>query len=436
MSHETVTRRDFLGGLLTTGIGVPLLHSSLEAQVAPGAPQNVRVLAAPAELSKTVLGPADFQYAGAFRMPPSVSGLDAGWGLGLALRRVGGEVRFLSMVLGGQVYEVARPQLTPTADAEARVVRLWGTVTSGKLYTAQYGTGPEVTPRGLYWDEPDRRLYWSYGNEYNVGSNDDPSVGYSTLNDATGAVTPFGSWRFSGRGCKATMGGVLGIPGWFSQAYCNGQRLGAGFGGYYSVATTGPIHMGPSLCSFGPPTPASQPERSSLTHKALVGYPFNSVPYTNPDRGHRDADYRTDFDGWQPKNGVGYWTWADVIWQSAVWIDTPTRHGVVYLPTLGNGRVWYESSTIWAERGSHCFSVYDPASLASVATGEKQQHSIQAARTWPVQYPGLTYPLQGWRDSPIFPVTGTVFDPVDSMLYVAVRFGVKGAHVVHAYQVV
>jgi hypothetical protein len=362
-------------------------------------------------------------------LPAFVGNAETAWGRALAYRRVGDQSRILSLTLDNIVFETAIPAaLGPSA--EATLVRIWGDVARGKRYGSVFG---------LYWDEADQRLYWSSGTTYNASAPEQPSVGYTLLDDDSGRVVSVeGPWAFRGRGCKATMGGVTSIPSWFADSFCNGQRLGAGFGGYWSVVITGPAHMGPALCAFEPPGRANEP-KSSLTFTNLVGYPFNAKAYTTPDRCHRDTDYRTEFDGWNPLNGVGYWSWTDWIWQGGVWIDRPDKHGVVFFPTLGRGRTWYESSTLHAERGAHAWYVYDPMDLASVAKGERRQWEIQPTVTWDVQYEGIRYPLSRWRDEPAHMVTGATYDDVQRRLYLAIRFaahtGSASQHVVYVYEV-
>lgn len=417
MSSSDLTRRDFLQ------IGAAGLAAAATGSLIPNL--------AHAQTSKPLLQASDFTYIGKFGLPSTVNGYDTSWGNGLAHRYVNGQLRFFSTVYAPnvwwQVYEVAAP--TPSASGPtASVVRFWGDIYKGKRYLDKFG-GEGGTVYGLYWDNTDQRLYWSYGDNYNASNGTDCSLGYSTLNDSAGSSSGAGCWRFSSRGEKSCRGGVLPIPSWFANQYCSGRRLGVGFGGYFSAVGTGPASMGPALAAFSPPTSANA-DRSSLTSQALVGYPFNANAYTSPDRGRRDTDYTTSFDGWAPRNGVGYFTWNDTIWQSAAWIDLPDKHGLLYGAVLGNGRNWYETSTRWAERGSHAFYVYDPADLALVAQNSRSQDQIQWRNSWSVRFPGMGYPLQGWQDDPPSIITGMTFDQTTSRLYVSVRFAE-----VYVYQV-
>lgn len=385
----------------------------------------------PADQTKSLVSEADFQYVGAFRLPRDVEGRDGAWGRGLAIRELNGQPRIISSTVDGTIYEALPPEPGTHGEfPQASIVTVWGDLSKGHRVGQL---------NGLFWDEPTRRLYWSSGDLYNTIHPDNPSMGFSTFNDQAGTPgATYGPWRFTGRGSKATMGGVLALPDWFAAQYTAGRRLAAGFGGYWSIVANGPAHMGPALCAFETPD-VNLPAGKPVKFTNLVGYPFNPVPYTQPDRCHRDTDYRTEFDGWNPRNGVGYWSWTDFLWQGAVWIDLPQKHGVVFMPTLGRGRTWYEGSTLHAERAAHAFYVYDPMEFVPVASGKTKQWRIQPAQTWDMQFENITYPMPGWRDEPNRMITGATFDQSRQTLYVAVRFaygtGAAGQHLVYVYRV-
>jgi hypothetical protein len=233
------------------------------------------------------------------------------------------------------------------------------------------------------------------------------------------------------------MGGITAVPDWWSQQFTPGQRLAAGFGGYWSIVTCGPASMGPALSTFVPPNLSTNPNTSRLLATSLVNYPYSGTPYSSPDRCHRaDLNYTNDFDYWNPKNGVGYWSWTDWIYQGGTWIDTDTKSGFVTFPTLGNGRTWYETSTLHATNASHWCFTYSPRDLASTVAGLNQPWELQPSSQQAIKFPGLSYPLPGWQDEPSNLVTGVTYDSTTRMLYVGVRFASPGKNtVVHAYNV-
>jgi hypothetical protein len=433
MLKKSLSRRRFLRSLAA----IPAVSATTYAQ----APTQVQGARSQDPQSRSVLTFGDFSYLGRFRMPNAVNGQDAAWGRGLAHRYVGGQLRFFTTNVNQTLYEVSLPALVTSGTPNtAPLVRYWGDFSESKRFTDGNGVGYGQI-YGLFWDEVQSRLYWTYAEPYNASSHTDPSIGYSTTNESSGVATPVGVWRFTGRGPKATTGGVLPIPQWFANAYCSGRRLGAGFGGYFSIATVGPVSMGPALCAFSPSDIDATPDRSAIPFTNLVGYPYNANERTRPYRAERDTNYTSDFeDGFNPRNGKGFWAWTDWIWQGGVWIDTPTKHGVIFFPTLGNNRVFYETSTVHAEAASHWWYVYDPMALADVARGRRGQDQVQPSQRVSVQYPGLTYPLPGWADEPYNMITGSTFDAATNRLYIAVRHSFatgeipSTAHLVHVYQ--
>src|SRR5262249_15385436 len=155
---------------------------------------------------------------------------------------------------------------------------------------------------------------------------------YSTLDDATGVATGVGAWSLDGRPEKFDRGGTLRIPQWFADRFTDGKSLGVGFGGYFSIVSS--ASFGPALAAVSDPDITVSPDRSSLENVPLVGYPS-----TAPARAQRDPNYNSAYDGgdWNPQNGTGYWTWSDIIYGSATWIDTPSLQGVLFLAKVGEG---------------------------------------------------------------------------------------------------
>ncbi|MFM9106919.1 MAG: hypothetical protein ACKOWF_09500, partial [Chloroflexota bacterium] len=398
---------------------------------------------------KRLLAQSDVTWLGAFRLPATAAGGgDAAWGRGLALRRVGGQLRLLAATVDERVYEVAVPAPGATAPYPlAAETATWADIFGGRRLLDGGRTGSLL--HGLFWDEPSQRLYWSYGDPYNAVSTGDPCLGWSSL--GAGTAEAHGPWRFTGRSVKMTMGGVLAVPPAFAAAHLGGRRLAAGFGGYFSIVATGPASMGPALAAFSPealgaPGPG---DAGDVDHLPLCGYPFQAAgpDADGPFRCWRDSDYDEEFDSgaWNPTGGHGWWTWTDFLWQAAAWIDTPAVEGVLFAPTVGNGRVWYEASSLNAERSSNWWMVYAPGDLARVAAGSAPGWGIQPAARWQPGYPGLP-PLAttGWGraipgggDEPPNLVTGMAWDPEGARLYVAVRFGWRedgtSGHAVHVF---
>jgi PKD repeat protein len=402
-------------------------------------------------INKPVMSQSNFTYLGSFRMPESANGWSTAYSMGgLTYRYVDGQLRFLTtshVYSGGLVYETNYPGIgTGNSIPLAQVMRNWGDVYTGQKWVGNDGGSSDLSSGvwtyGLNYDQALGRLYWSYGHWYNASNPYNPSLGYSTLNDATGVATGVGAWSLADRPEKFDRGGTLRIPQWFADRYTDGKSLGVGFGGYFSIIGSG--SLGPTLAAVGDPDPDLNPNRSALANVPLVGYPIGA-----PDRGHRDTDYNSFYDGgvypttpgqWNSSNGVGYWTWSDVIYGGATWIDLPGLGGVLYIARVGRGNVWYEGSTLHADRGAFEWMVYDPKDLAKVATGALEQWQVQPKYEWVTD----TLPLgpldqSGWSGDGTSQVGGVTFDPSTNRLFVLVNSvwpdGVEWYPEVYVYQV-
>jgi hypothetical protein len=396
-------------------------------------------------LNKPVLSSSSFAYLGSFRVPAEANGWTTGSTMGgLAHRYVNGQLRFFStntVNSGGQLYEFSYPGHSVAAPPQAQLVRGWGDPYDGRRWVGNGGGSTSLYSGawtyGLHYD-PDRgRLYWSYGYNYNASHPFNPSLGYSVLDEASGAATGVGAWSLASRPEKFTRGGVTRIPQWFADRFTGGRTLGVGFGGYFSATQT--ASMGPALAAAADPEPGANPDRSALANVPLLGYPFSPAQDGSTDRAHRDADYSSsyDFGDWNPSGGVGYWTHSDVIYGGGAWIDTPTAQGVLFVAKVGQGRVWYETSERHAERGAFAWLVYDPKDLAAVATGAKQQWQVQPKHYW---LGGGLPGTPGYDGDGAQVVGGVTYDATAGRLYVLVTSvwsagGAEAYPQVYVYQV-
>ncbi len=414
----------FSATVRVTDASVPPLtaQAPLPVVVAPAA-------GTPDPLARPTLRQTNFQFLGSFRPPAFLpSGLSTGFSKsGFTHRRVNGQLRFILASQthgGGQAYEVAYPGLGTGADLpEASLTREWGDIYGGKKWVENEGgtgaLGNGVWTYGLYFDETRRRLYWSYGHWYNQPFPYNPCFGYSEISDLTGAATAHGPWRVTDRPEKQTRGGCLRIPQWFADRYTAGKSLGAGFGGYFSIIGTGGS-MGPALAAVSDPDPTRDAPRAGLPGVPLVGYTFGG-----PVRCERNPDYISYYDDltgggpFQASGGIGRWTWSDMLYGAAAWIDMPAVHGLLFLSKMGQGRVRYENATTKADRGVYEWFVYDPRDLADVAQGRKAEDQIQPVARWAdPALPLSPLDVAGWEGDGEGQVTGATFDPVDNRLYV------------------
>lgn len=442
--------------------------------------------------ARDVLTGNDLTYLGSFAMPRSLSdGSETPYGAGLALRRVGGEVRlFSTSYQSGQypLYEVTVPALktSPPWNA-APVARAWGNVL----------TNSDGWVNGLHWDETDKRLYYSSSWNY-VASGDpySPTLGFLSFNSDGTQATSHGRWGFSNRSFKQVNFGVTSVPADFATQYLQGKRLAAGFGGYQSVLAHGPVSLGPSLTAFSPPAVGT--EGGYLPNTPLVGYGGGHAAWTSGsrptvNRAWRDDDAIHDLYGaiddpdnstqnfspywhlsgdehfyWQgysvkgnsragyPDNitfadsavvtkhwvpGNAFWN-TDRLGQSGTWIQTANKEGVLLLATFDTGHVWYYTSDSHAEGIKHKWLVYSRDQLASVVQGAVREDQIQPTR-YDANFSASGVPTAlPHAGVPAYTCTGMAFDPVDNKLYVSLQYASNAptvnsnsTHLVYVYQV-
>jgi hypothetical protein len=111
------------------------------------------------------------------------------------------------------------------------------------------------------------------------------------------------------------------------------------------------------------------------------------------------------------------------------------------LPTLGTGRIWYQTSNLHSHGATHWWYAYRWSDLAEVAAGTRQQWAVQPHTTWQVKYPRLPDPLPAWDTGHAHMVVGAAFDAEAQQLHVVTRAGWSTGspgefgHTVHVYTV-
>jgi hypothetical protein len=363
----------------------------------------------------------DFTYLGAFSLPDSSGGIGTAWGHALAHRYVGNQLRFFSTtsrvqgIPTSQVYEVLYPGCATSNYPTASIVRHWGNIYHGKRWNDCTSSADSGYVYGLFWDEADKRLYWNYGDAYNASSGNNCCLGASTLNDNDGTSVAIAAWRMgASRGCKMAQGGMTSVPDWFATQYTNGRRLAVGFGGRASAESTGPSSDGPALAAIDPPNAPNQNDLPGYT--ALCGYPAAGDVYYCQRPGDYTDQIHVPARG--PNGSIGGWQWMDFIFQTGVWIDTPTKQGFLFMPFLGHGNIYYQSSDIHSQRAKHWWFVLNPMDFAAVAQGNKLQSNVFPASWWEIQYPTYSYPLPPQDGEPYQTALGVTFDSTTNRLYV------------------
>jgi hypothetical protein len=409
---------------------VPPENQIAESPVAsePAPEEPISATPAGSRGEKRPLGPEDFRFLGAFKLPQKACGQSTGYAAGcLALRIVNKRPRLFSdshIGTGGAVYEVDVPALAKKEPyPTATIVREWGDIYQGhkrKANGESYPLDGEVPTTGLRWDEAEQRLWWVYAQKYNTENQDAPTFGATRFKGDQ--LTPEGPWKLD-VAQSWQRGGTLDIPAWFADKYTGGKRLGVGFGGYYSIFEGG--SYGPTLSAAAQPTEGKSPDFITL-----LAYPIKHECV-------RDANYQHTAESWMgrnPVNGRGTWNATDEIGGEvssggAVWIDAADKHGLLFFASLGTGRLAYEDGGVQAAGRENALFVYDPADLAKVAQ-KKGDHWTPTPKFHAWKNPA---PAMAGR------VAGVAYDAASRKLYVtfinAYIEGEEGYPLVVVYQI-
>jgi hypothetical protein len=409
---------------------LPVTGDKSEAFAAVAA---VHLAAAAVQTEKSVIALDDLEYQGSFQTPTKAVGQSTGYSAGLlAFRRVGTSKRLFSdthVSSKGLLYEMEVPELTKAAPFKtAAIIKEWGDIYGGKRLD-QSGKSVTRPVCGLRWSESTKTLIWVYCKSYNTEDRLAPTIGMTTLNDDI--LTASGAWRVDGEQLWNRSGTVC-IPRWWSDKYAPGRTLGVGFGGAYSIFAGG--SYGPTLAAVKTPD-ASNTFPSKLKPLQLLAYPAAHKAIRTPDYSIRAG---VSYLGDDPLEKHGFWTAADDLQNEnygagAVWLDLPTKHGLLYLPSLATGEVYYgegpNGKGVNVGGRKNMAYIYDPDELGRVAKGE--------LKPWePVpKYHEMPHPATGL----VGRFAGVAFDEVDSVLYVIAVRAVKGTFesypAVHAYKV-
>lgn len=387
-----------------------------------------------------VLQPSDFTYLGS-SMLPHITLPTGRFGFAhgaMTGRRVGTEVRLfvLGYVGASGTEELIECKWNGVGVANSMTfVKNWGDPTQGKMVTE--GSAPRV--QSLLWDATLNAVVWSYDGTYNVGGISIPSIGYSVLNDAAGTLTAYGPWRTATHS-KKTEGYLLQLPASIQATLGGGKRFAVG-----AMQSSGNAlsPWGAFLTAFAPPsttTPADTVVAATshaITDQVLIysdmatpqikdGNTFlcgwtnyglqdasGAEPQKNPTQDGTGRTVNGALGGviYNADTTPGRFNSTDAM-MSAVWIDGPTKKGLVYfaqvlktIPGFNYGGVdpthahqWYGPTQVYPT-GKFCphghngawtgastgdasdpmgnfLYIYNPADVAAVIAGTKTPVSI------------------------------------------------------------
>ncbi len=401
--------------------------------VAPYPPVNLSVGTPPA---RSLLSAQDFVYLGAYKIPSNT------WGQGFLLRRVGSDLRCLSLVYKGAgivapsaQYSLREYVLPSTFNATAAVSTTWTEPWGAN------GWGTNGHWFGLGW--VGNVLITSSAVDY-LGTPNPSGWFGRTLNSDGTIGNLVGPLAFSGVTPRKSFGKLLAVPAAFQQAYGVGPYA-LGGGGYVSTMCVDSASLGPTL--FAVPDPTAYWAAGSVPSAAIktlmdhapatcvpAWYPQAQAP-TTVDRGWREPSVQETYDTWTSPapDGLGRWTWGDSAWGTATWIDTPTRYGVVYLLSLMTGAAYYQTSTL--HQGGHAaeLQVFDPERFAEVVAGTRPPAMVSPASRAVLSLPNFRTEAN-WQ-SASGQIAGADYDPQTNRLYAYVPYSTDTLGRVHVWQV-
>jgi hypothetical protein len=407
--------------------------------------------------------------------------------MGLACRRVNGQLRFLSVEYvsglwpnspGAILVEFGLPE--DLAQPIRRLTGQWNDIWQPLSMGPNMGGGDEF---GLWWDDENKRLFTCQCRDYpGDGSGQDRasyigSICTRTLGASNGPNSPgkisdlHGQYGVEGVGQRAIYGSVTRIPDWWRTANGVTQKYLVGWGGYASRMNVGLVpSMGlfavaiPEPGAYQDGTPATIPAKDCIImadHRLGNGVPdwFDSKAPTTRDRGVRGPNVVNYFDGGDtrqnpsteptaPPAATGYWqspdpgkisprpcpdgrgrfVWGDSYYGTGCWVDGAKKHGILVVATLARGRTWYQSSSLYCDGREielHCF---DPADLAAVARGKLAPWAVQPRwiKTLTPDFAAQDYAGGTVGNNPGGGVAGACFDAKESRLYLWARQPTRG----------
>lgn len=339
-------------------------------------------------LEKSLLQMSQLHYVGAFRLPRVGGGGASRFGYGgwaFALNADANSIYVVGHDNDQLVAEVSIP--TPLDHHAAGIAGLntasflqnFTDITEGMAPSLNSGNGFQIN--GLAYlpaqgSQTSSHLYWTAREYYNVDRSDDLSHGMSELDFAHPNAQ--GLWRLSPN--MRSAGYIMTIPEDFANTYLGGKRLASGLFTQQGVSATS---AGPALFAFAPwlddvngIAPAAG---TALSNTPLVYYPYN-------EDGSESGEQITESSWWVHEGSSNFPEFQiPDRWDSAVWIETPSSHGIVVFGQRADGRTYYgdqRPGDCTIAKGYHgepyhpSLVMYDPSDLAAVASGNKNPTTV------------------------------------------------------------
>lgn len=398
----------------------------------------------------SLLTGADFTYLGYYRVDYTL-GNNLHYGHAFTHRYVsGGNLRFLTFSYAPQTsgvpHDARLVEFAPPAAGFSGIVTSLTNYWNNIGFPDGYGDPLAGGFVGLFWDEPNNRLWTTTAIRY--PNNEQmwwtKSMMYRTLNDDGTVSNTSGPWGMEGVGAREVYGGMVAVPSGF-QALHSGKGVGpyaAGYGGVASVAFQGlGCSFGLALHSF--PAPVSGMPVVSGTFTYTSGafrtlsrhvtptydwYASGGVIYSGTfDRQTRVAAVQNDMEApqWQSPapDDKGRWTIEDASWNTGCWIEGPTKKGFVLLGSLATGRLYYDASYPLCSGQAFEGYIFDPEHFSEVVSGMRQPWDVQPVETITINLPDFTPYAHHVPGTPQHNLAGASYDSVAQRLYMYMPHG-------------
>ncbi len=113
-------------------------------------------------------------------------------------------------------------------------------------------------------------------------------------------------------------------------------------------------------------------------------------------------------------DGTGWWVWGDH-YEGAMFIDGPSKQGIVMLASVGTGKCWYANSTLNYDGRAAELHVYDPAHVGAVAQGTRNPDSVRPVSMAMLPNVAASWWTNSTGNGPCFVPS---YDPIGKKLYV------------------
>ena len=303
------------------------------------------------------LNEADFSYVGSFTTPAEIGGSEIGFGGRAAAYNPAGDgsLFIAGFPVDGLVAEISIPEFSPhegsrTDLVESELLQPLTDITEGRaaslIGSQERGGQGQFNIGGL--EVVGDRLHWTAWQVSDVVGNDVAGHGHSSLNLDEPDVQ--GPWFLGDFAAYETAGYVFDVPQTYADEFLDGNQLVSGF----QPVLRSPLgSQGPPFFAFTPPE-AEEPE-ARLDAIELANFEFGSAESTS----------------------FG----DEAVFPGGEWVSTSdNRHAVAVVGNTlrleANTDCTLGTETDVAAHGPQ-IALYDPAVLASVATGNAEPSSVE-----------------------------------------------------------